>query len=196
MPQETFYRRPKVLAQNECRALEMGQYRAGDGKTYSIARNVRTEINYFARGSAKAYSGFYSSQITCTGGKLLVDGLEVDNMVMYVTEELLYRDEKFITRKTMAELLHITIMSGLPALWRILTASEEMLLTSGVPLKAHCPLYHVPIFKGQIIKYDSPGLTNKPHKMVISTDNSHMRFVIKGTKTECGQEFFVDSHSF
>ena len=66
----------------------MGHYRAGDGKTYSIARNVQKEIYYFARGSANAYSGFHSSQITCTGGKLLVDGLEIDNMVMYATEEL------------------------------------------------------------------------------------------------------------
>ena len=37
LPRETFYRQPKVLAQNECRALQMGQYRAGDSKTCSIA---------------------------------------------------------------------------------------------------------------------------------------------------------------
>ena len=99
LPQETFYRHLKVLAQNECRALTMGQYRAGDGKTYSIAKNVRKEINYFARGSANAYSGFCGSQITCTGGKLRVDGIEVDNMAMYVTEELLYHDQKLISRE-------------------------------------------------------------------------------------------------
>ena len=99
LPQETFFRRPKVLAQNECRALQMGQYRAGDGKTYSIAKNVRKEINYFAKGSANAYTGFHSSQIPCTDGKLTVDGLEIYNMVMHLTEELLYRDEKFITRE-------------------------------------------------------------------------------------------------
>ena len=75
----------------------MGQLRAGDGKTYSIAKNVRREINYFAGGNANAYSGFDDTQITCTGEKLLVDGIEVDNMVMHVTEELLYRDEKFIS---------------------------------------------------------------------------------------------------
>ena len=40
LPQETFFRCPKILAQNECRALQMGQYRAGDGKTHSIAKNV------------------------------------------------------------------------------------------------------------------------------------------------------------
>ena len=40
LPQETFFRRPKVLAQNECRAMEMGQYHAGNAKMYSIARNV------------------------------------------------------------------------------------------------------------------------------------------------------------
>ena len=67
--------------------------------TYSIARNVWKEINYFAGGSANAYSGFHGSQITCTGEKLLVDGLEIDNIVMYVTEELLYRNEKFISRE-------------------------------------------------------------------------------------------------
>ena len=31
--QENFFRRPKLLAYNECRSLAMGQYRAGDGKT-------------------------------------------------------------------------------------------------------------------------------------------------------------------
>ena len=77
----------------------MGQYQAGDGKTYGIAKNVRKVINYFAKGSANTYSGFYGSQITCTGGTLQVDGVDVDQMVMYVTEELLYRDEKFISRE-------------------------------------------------------------------------------------------------
>ena len=54
LPQETFFRQPKVLAQNECRALQMGQFHAGDGKTYSIAKNTRREISYFARGNANA----------------------------------------------------------------------------------------------------------------------------------------------
>ena len=45
LPQETFYRHLNVLAQNECRTLQLGQYHAGDGKTYSIARNVQKEIN-------------------------------------------------------------------------------------------------------------------------------------------------------
>ena len=33
LPQETFFRRPKLLSHNECPSLAMGQYRAGDGKT-------------------------------------------------------------------------------------------------------------------------------------------------------------------
>ena len=77
----------------------MDQYHARDGKTYSIAEIVQKEIYYFARGSAIAYSGFYGNQITCTGGKLRVHGVEVDNMVIYVTGELLYRDKKFISRE-------------------------------------------------------------------------------------------------
>ena len=30
--------------------------------------------------------------------------------------------------------------------------------------------------------------------MAISTDNSHVRFAFKGTKTECGQKFFVTNY--
>ena len=138
----------------------MGQYRAVNGKMYSIARNVRKEINYFARGFAKAYSGFHGSQITCTSGKLLVDGLEIDNMVMYVTEELLYGDEKFITRKEDDGIIaHYNNV-------RLTCPAEDSHCVGGdvtyiwrVPHKAHCPLYHVRKFKGQIIKYDLPGLT-------------------------------------
>ena len=84
LPQEIFFRRPKILTHNECRSLAMGQYKAGDGKTHSIAKNVRKEINYFAKGSANAYTGIYGSQITCTGGALHVDGVEVYNVVMYI----------------------------------------------------------------------------------------------------------------
>ena len=93
LPQETFFRCPKILAYNECRSLAMGQYRAGDGKTHSIAKNVRKEINYFAKGPANAYSGLYGSQITCAGGTLHIDGVEVDQMVMYVTKELLQQSD-------------------------------------------------------------------------------------------------------
>ena len=97
LPQETFYRRPKIMTQTECKNLaSISQYVAGDGKTYSISANVRKEINYFARGSAMAYTGFHGNQITCT--QRMVDGSEIDNMVMYVTEEILHRTEKFISR--------------------------------------------------------------------------------------------------
>ena len=178
LPQETFFRCPKILAYNKCQSLAMGQYQAGDGKTYktySIAKNVRKVINYFAKGSANAYSGFYGSQSTCTGGTLQVDGIDVDQMVMYVTEELLYRDEKFISRED---------DDGIIAQYndvRLNCPAEDNHCVGGdfsyvwhVPLKVHCPLYHVRKFKGQIICYNLPGLTIKTHKMVMSTDNSHV----------------------
>ena len=44
------------------------------------------------------------------------------------------------------------------------------------------------------VKYDLPGLTIKKHKVAMSTANSHIRFVLKGTKTECGQEFLVTNY--
>ena len=195
LPQETFFRRPKVLAQNEWRALQMGQFRAGNGKTYSVAKNTRREISYFALGNANAYDGWDGNQITCNGRKLLVDGIEVDNMVMYVTEELLFRDEKFISREDDDGVIaHYNNV-------RLTFPIEDSHCVGGdvtyiwrVPLKSHCPLYHVRKFKGQIIKYDLPGLTIKSHKVAMSTDSSHVRFVIKGSKVECGQEFLVTNY--
>ena len=45
-----------------------------------------------------------------------------------------------------------------------------------------------------MIQYDLPGLTIKTHKVVMSTDSSHVRFVVKGTRTECGQEFLTTNY--
>ena len=129
----------------------MGQYRAGDGKTYSIAKHVRKEINYFAKGSANAYLGFYGSQITCTGGTLQVDGVDVDHMVMYITEELLFRDEKLISRED---------DDGIIAQYnniRLTCPAEDNHCVGGdvsyvwrIPLKVHFPLYHVRQFTRSI----------------------------------------------
>ena len=196
LPQETFYRRPKIMTLTECKNLaSMSQYIARDGKTYSVSKNVRKEINYFARGSATAYTGYHGSQITCTGGKLKVDESDTKHMVMYVTEEILYRAEKFISRDD---------EDGVIAHYdnvRLSCPIEDSHCVSGdvtyvwtVPLTNHCPLYHVRNFKGQMIKYELPGLTIKAHKVVMSTDNSHVRFVIKGNKAECGQSFLTTNH--
>ena len=63
-----------------------------------------------------------------------------------------------------------------------------------IPLKTHCPLYHVRNFKGQLVKHELSGLTVKTHKVVISTDQSHVRFVIKGNKIECDQNFLTTNY--
>ena len=140
--------------------MENGNYQARNGKTYRVTRNVRKEINYFARGSANAYSGFHGSQITCTGGKLLVDGLEINNMVMYVTEEILFKDEKFISREEDDGVIaHYNNV-------RLTCPAEDSHCVGGdvtyiwhVPIKAHCPLYHVRKLKGHIPK-DELKLSN------------------------------------
>ena len=114
---------------------------------------------------------------------------------MYVTEKLLYRDEKFISREDDDGIIaHYNNV-------RLTCPAEDSQGVGGdvtyiwrVPLKYHCPLYHVRKFKGQIIKNDLPGLTIKTHKVAMSTDNSHVRFVIKGTKTQFGQEFLVTNY--
>ena len=42
-----------------------------------------------------------------------------------------------------------------------------------------------------MINYELLGLTIKAHKAVMSTDNSHVRFVIKGNRAECSQYFLT-----
>ena len=44
-----------------------------------------------------------------------------------------------------------------------------------------------------MIKYELPGLTIKAHE-VMSTDNPHVWFVIKGNKAECGQSFYTANY--
>ena len=46
-----------------------------------------------------------------------------------------------------------------------------------------------------MIKYELPGLTIKPHKVVMSTDNSHVRLVIKGNREECSQSFLTTNYT-
>ena len=196
LPQEIFYRRPKIMTRNDCKNMaSMGQYVAGDGKTYPISQNVRREISYFAKGTATAYTGFYGSQISCTEGLLMVDGVEIYNMVMYVTEEILYHPEKFIFRDdedgVIAHFDNIRLSCPVEDSHCV---GEDVTYVWRVPLNDHCPLYHVRNFKGQIIRYELPGLTIKTHKVVMSTDNSHVRFVIKGNRDECSQYFLTTSY--
>ena len=87
-PQQIFYRRPKILGWDQCKELaSMGRYIAGDGRTYEIPINTRTEVPYFAYGSATAYVGFEGNQITSSVKALIVDRKEIHHMVMYITEE-------------------------------------------------------------------------------------------------------------
>ena len=98
-PQETFYHKPKALHWDQCKELaSLGRYIAGDDQTYEVTINTRTEVPYFAYGSATAYTGIAGNQITCSGHTMLIDGKEIHHMVMFVIEEIcLYREEKFVT---------------------------------------------------------------------------------------------------
>ena len=125
----------------------------------------------------------------------MVDGKQIYHMVMYVTEEILYRKEKFVSRDD---------EDGVIAHYdnvRLSCPIEDTHCVGGdvtyvwrVPLAEHCPLYHVRNFKGQLIKYELPGLTIQTNKVVMSTDHSHVRFVVKGNKVECGQSFLTTNY--
>ena len=195
-PQEIFYRRPKILHWDKCEELaSMGCYIAGDSRTYEIPINTRTEVPYFAYGPATAYTGFEGNQITCSGGALMVDGKEIYHMVMYVTEEILYPSEKFVSRDDEDGVIaHFDNV-------RLTCPIEDEHCVGGdvtyvwrIPLKEHCPLYHIQNFRGQLVKHELTGLTVQTRKIVLSTDQSYVRFVIKGKKDECGQSFLTTNY--
>ena len=171
-PQEIYHRQPKILHWNRCKDLAtLHHYIAEDLKTYEIPINIRTEVQYFAIGSATAYTGWEGNQITCSGGELVVDGKKINHIVMYVTEEILYRKEKFILRED---------EDGIFAHYdnvRLTCPVEDEHCVGGevtyvwrVPLADHCPLYHVRNLRGQTIKHEVQGITTQTNKIVVSTD--------------------------
>ena len=195
-PQETYYKKSKTLRWEQCRDLAtLGQYIAGDDKTYTVARNTRTEVPYFAYGSATAYTGFQGAQISCTGNTMLIDGKEIHHMVMYITEEILYRDETFVTRDNEDTVVaHYDNVRLTCPIEEQQCVGNDVTYVWRVPLKEHCPLYHVRFFEGQMIKHQVDGLTVQTNKIVISTDQSNVRFVVKGKKEECDQAFLTTNY--
>ena len=195
-PQETYYHKPKTLHWDQCKELaSLGRYTAGDDRTYDVNRNTRTEVPYFAYGSATAYTGFQGAQISCTGNTMLIDGKEIHHMVMFIVEEILYRDETFVTRDD-----EDTVVAHYDNV-RLTCPIEDQQCVGGdvtyiwrVPLKEHCPLYHIRFFEGQMIKHQVDGLTSHTNKIVMSTDQSNVRFVVKGKKEECDQSFLTTNY--
>ena len=114
---------------------------------------------------------------------------------MHVTEEILYRNEKIIYREDEEGLIaHYDNV-------RLTCPVEDKHCIGGdvtyvwhIPIQKHCPVYHVRNFNGQMIKHELNGLTIKTSKIVMSTDQSHMRFVIKGKKLECDQPFLTTNY--
>ena len=69
---------------------------------------------------------------------------------MYVTEELFYRDEKFISREDDDGIIahYNNVRLTFPAEDSHCIGNDVTYIWH-VPLKAHCPLYHVQNLKGR-----------------------------------------------
>ena len=111
------------------------------------------------------------------------------------TEEILYRSEKFISGDDEDGIIahYVNV--------RLTCPIEDEHCVGGdvthvwpIPLKDHCPLYHVRNFRGQIVEHELAGLTIQKNKVLMSTDHSHVRFVIKGEKIECDQTFLTTNY--
>ena len=96
-------------------------------------------------------------------------------MVMYVTEEILYRHEKFISRDdedgVIAHYDNIRLTCPIEDKHCV---GGDVIYVWRIPMKAHCPLYHVRNFRGQLVKHELNGLTIQKNKIVMSTDQSHV----------------------
>ena len=126
---------------------------------------------------------------------MLIDGKEIHHMVMFVIEEILYREEKFVTSDD-----EDTVIAHYDNI-RLTCPIEDQKCIGGdvtyvwrVPLKEHCPLYHIRTFKGQLVEHQIKALTIQKTKIVMSNDQAHVRFVIKGEKDECGQTFLATNY--
>ena len=130
---------------DECRDMaSLGRYIAVDGKTYNVTPNHRMEIRYFALGSATTYTGWEGHQISCSGSTLKVDREDINHIVMHVTEEVLFRDEKFISREdddgVMAHYDNVRLSCPIEDKHCV---AGDVTYVWRIPLEKHCPLNHV-----------------------------------------------------
>ena len=112
----------------------------------------------------------------------MINNQAVDQMVVYVTERILFRDEKIIQRKDgslIAFYDNIRLSCGLHDGSCESTASTYYWKVAS---EKHCPLYSVKHFRGEIITSSA-----KSGKVLSSTDNSLVRFVIKDSFEICQQ---------
>ena len=183
-PDDSYDNRFEQMTHAECQEISVsGRYTFGDGITKYLLKDTQVEHGFFVLGGSGAVSKYDGTDVTCIGGTYTVDGIEVSRMVVYRWEKVIFREEKFIQRPDSSLIAfydNVRIACPLHLGWCESSLSTYVWTP---PTGEHCPLYNVRTFKGQIITYKG-GQT----KVLMSTDNSLIRFVLKSKTNECRHE--------
>ena len=99
-PSMSYNERVTLLTGAECQTLATsGKSVDTFRRNHTIAQNQEYTLSYYTHGSTSPYSDWTGTQIICNGDRLKVQNQEVDEMVVYVTDKILYRPEKIIQRE-------------------------------------------------------------------------------------------------
>ena len=182
IPQLSYSKRKQLVSTNDCNHMtSVGQYMTADSKMHSITVDVSLVHSYFLTGSTSAYTDWLGSQVTCTGGKVHIGTDVIDKVVQYVTEEIMFQEERIIERPdgTLVALYDNTRLNC--ALRKGQCHASLTTYIWDIGTKRHCPLVSVRTFTGVVVH--SPA---SPERVVMSTDQSLLRFILKGQTEVCG----------
>ena len=196
-PKQIYFRRPTYMDPDKCRKMHTIQrYTFGDGVTNSVSEGRLHVREYYSNGS-KVYahsSHLYGSQLVCEGAKTVLEGKTISSIVSFFREEVLYRNEKIIKRKSedlVAFYENIRLPCSVESKFCVVNG---LTFTWHIPMEEHCPLYSVQYFQGEMITHSPNKAHSKIDKVVMSTDNSNVRFVLYGRTIACGQTYYTTNY--
>ena len=197
-PDKIFSRRPMFVPHETCRRMSsINMYTDDAGKRHRVTPNYQLTIDYYVGGSSVSphKSWLHGTQLTCTGTKMTIGGVDVDNMVTRRIEEVLYRSEKIIQRHEDGEIIafHNNVRLSCPIENKYCTTNSVTYIWD-IPLKEYCPLYNVKHFIGNFMIHKETTPYTGDKQVVMSTDQSHVRFIVTGEKTECGHKYLTTNY--
>ena len=181
-----------------CRQMSsINMYTDDTGKRHKATPNYLLTIEYYVSGSSVSphKSWLHGTQLTCTGTKMTIGGVEIHNMVTRRVEEILYRKEKIIQRHEDGEIIafYNNIRLSCP-IENKYCLTNSITYIWDIPLKEHCPLYDVKHFIGNFMIHKETVPYTGDKQVVMSTDQSHVRFIITGEKIECGRKYLTTNY--
>ena len=186
IPQHTFFQEPVRVSSAECWSMGINKvYRDLQGKDHQITPGIEIAISYFKLGNTRGSEGIDGNQVRCTGGQFMIDNVLVDRTVIYVRERIKLQEEIFVERKDHSL---IATYDNL----RLDCKKEDKLCQAGktsyvwhLDEQDNCEVGYVNVFRGSVTSADS--VTDK---IVMSTDGSLQRFILRGQTEKCGRSVF------